>query len=273
MQVTTHKGILARQPLATLGKLTVAALIGAALAFAILLLTIFLATGTIILPLLIVAVVLLVVAGIVATGVLWTPLLGALMGLGTIIGGVFTQQYFVYHLTHPAEVGPFFLSFLICVFAIVAICSGIGATVQNYRDTARHSPRWLPIPLAALGGFVLGALLGALLAQATPAASSTTSVNGEAVAHMGISNFAQSSVTVSKGSKLTLIDDGSYPHILSNGVWENNTPHPATEAGAPAVQNVQVNGKSVEIGPFNTAGTFHIYCTIHPGMNLTVIVQ
>lgn len=273
MQVTTHKGIWSRQPLATLGKLTVAALIGAALAFAILLLTILLATGAIILPLLIVAVALLVVAGIVSTGVRWTPLLGALVGLGTMIGGVFTQQYFVYHLTHPAEVGPFLLSFLICVFAIVAIFTGIGATVQNYRGTARHAPRWLPILQAALGGFVLGALLVALLVQATPAASSTASVNGEPVVHMGVSNFAQSSVTVPKGSKLKLIDDGSFLHILSNGVWENNTPHPAAEAGAPAVRNVQVNGNSVEIGPFNTAGTFHIYCTIHAAMNLTVIVQ
>ncbi|HEY6406102.1 MAG TPA: hypothetical protein VIY29_01415 [Ktedonobacteraceae bacterium] len=273
MQVTTHKGILSRQPLATLGKLTVAALIGDALAFAILLLTILLATGAIILPLLIVAVVLLVVAGIVATGIRWTPLLGALMGLGTIIGGVFTQQYFVYHLTHPAEVWPFLLSLLICVFSIVAICTGIGATVQNYRDTARHAPSWLPIPLAVLVGFVLGALLVALLAQATPASSSTASVNGEAAVHMGVSNFLQSSVTISKGSKLMLIDDGSFPHILRNGVWVNNTPHPAVEAGAPSVRDLQVNSNTVEIGPFNTAGTFHIYCTIHPGMNLTVIVQ
>jgi len=136
-----------------------------------------------------------------------------------------------------------------------------------------HAPRWLPIPLAALGGFVLGALLVALLVQATPVASSTASVNGEPVVHMGVSNFAQPGVTVPKGSKLKLIDDGSYLHILNNGNWENNTPHPAAEAGAPAVRNVQVNGNSVEIGPFNTAGTFHIYCTIHPGMNLTVIVQ
>ena len=91
---------------------------------------------------------------------------------------------------------------------------------------------------------------------------------------MGVSNFAKSSVTVSKGSQLMLIDDGSFPHILHNGMWKNNTPQQATEAGAPAVQNVQVNnGSSVEIGPFNTAGTFHIYCTSHPGMNLTVIVQ
>jgi plastocyanin len=272
MQVTTHTGIWSRQPLAALGKLTAAALFGSALAFALLLLTILLA-GAFVLPLLIVAVVLLVVAGIIATGLRWAPLLGALVGLGTLIGGVFTQQYFVYHLTHPAEVGPFLMSLLICAFAVVAICAGVGATVQNYHGRARYAPRWLPTPLAALGGFVLGALLVALLVQATPAASSSTSVNGVPAVHMGISNFAQSSVTITKGSKLMLIDDGSYPHILSNGTWKNNTPHPATEAGAPAVQNLQVNGNSVEIGPFNTAGTFHIYCTIHPGMNLAVIVQ
>jgi plastocyanin len=272
MQVTTHRGIWSRQPLAALGKLTAAALFGAGLAFALLLLTILLA-GAFVLPLLIVAVSLLLVAGIIATGLRWAPLLGALLGLGTLIGGVFTQQYFVYHLTHPGEVGPFLLSLLICVFAVVAICAGVGATVQNYRDKARYTPRWLPTPMAALGGFVLGALLVALLVRATPVASSTTSVNGVPAVHMGISNFAQSSITISKGSKLMLVDDGSYPHILSNGTWENNTPHPATEAGAPSVQNLQVNGKTVEIGPFNTAGTFHIYCTIHPGMNLTVIVQ
>src|SRR5439155_8493764 len=157
MQGTTHTNIWSRQSLATLGKLTAGALLGEALAFAILLLTILLGTGDMILPLLIVAIALLVVAAIVVTGVRWTPLLGTLAGLGTMIGGVFTQQYFVYHLTHPAEGGPFLVSLLICVFALIAVCAGIGATIQNYRNTTRHAPRWLPIPLAALGGFVLGA--------------------------------------------------------------------------------------------------------------------
>lgn len=273
MQEATYKGFWARRPLATLGKLTVAAIIGDALGFATLLLTIYLGTGAFILPLFIVGVVLFVVAGIVATGVRWTPLIGALMGLGTLIGGVFTQQYFVYHLTHPAEGGPFIVSLLICLFAFVAIFAGIGATVQNYRSTVRQAPPWLPIPLSVLGGFVLGALLVSLLIQATPAPSSTSTVNGVPTAHMGISNFDQPSITVPKGSKLMLIDDGSYVHILSNGTWVNNTPHPATEAGAPGVENVQVNGNAITIGPFNTAGTYHIYCTVHPGMNLTVIVQ
>jgi plastocyanin len=33
------------------------------------------------------------------------------------------------------------------------------------------------------------------------------------------------------------------------------------------------SGGSVEIGPFTTAGTYHIYCTVHQGMNLEIIVQ
>ncbi len=32
-------------------------------------------------------------------------------------------------------------------------------------------------------------------------------------------------------------------------------------------------GDALAFGPFNVVGTFHIYCTVHPGMNLTVIVQ
>lgn len=266
--------ILSRQPLAALGKLTAAALIGAALAFAILWLTILLGTGDFVLPLFLVAIALLLVAGVVATGVRWTPLLGALMGLGTIIGGVFTQQYFLYHLTHPTEVGPFLLSFLICAFALVAICSGIGTTLQNYRDAERKTPRWLATPLTGLAGFVLGAFLTAMLAaMAVQPSAGPTSVNGTPAVHMSITSFVQSTVTISKGSKLLLIDDGQFPHILNNGTWVNNTPHPATESGAPTLNNLNVNGNSVEIGPFNTAGTFHIYCTIHPGMNLTVVVQ
>jgi len=29
----------------------------------------------------------------------------------------------------------------------------------------------------------------------------------------------------------------------------------------------------VEIGPFTTTGVFHIYCTLHTGMNLTIVVE
>jgi len=72
---------------------------------------------------------------------------------------------------------------------------------------------------------------------------------------------------------LELGDDGSFLHIISNGVWDGSAPKPSSEPGAPVVKDRQVNGGSITIGPFNTVGTFTLYCTVHPGMTLKVIVQ
>lgn len=124
-------------------------------------------------------------------------------------------------------------------------------------------------------------LLVACSRPGTPSASTnnqgstpSSGNNGnEPTVHMGPSTFLQSSVTVTKGSKLKLVDDGAYLHILQNGSWVNGAPKIATEPGAPTVNNVQVNGTSIEIGPFTTAGTFQIYCTVHQNMNLTIIVK
>ncbi len=104
---------------------------------------------------------------------------------------------------------------------------------------------------------------------------SPSSGSGSNTVHMTSNNFAQSSITISKGSSITLVDDAAVTHIISNGRWQNNTPKPATESGAPVVRNVMFNssGQSKTIGPFNTAGTYHFYCSVHVGMNLTVTVQ
>lgn len=100
-----------------------------------------------------------------------------------------------------------------------------------------------------------------------------SSSGGAPTVHMTVDNFAQNTVTVPKGQKLSLVDDGQYVHILDNGSWVNGTATPKKEAGAPTVSNVQVNGNNVDIGPFTTAGTFHIYCTIHQNMNLAITVK
>ena len=93
--------------------------------------------------------------------------------------------------------------------------------------------------------------------------------------HMSDINFVQSSITISKGSSINLISDTGVAHIIANGMWVNDTPEPKTEPGAPVVNDVMFNnaGQSQMIGPFNTAGTFHLYCSVHEGMNLTVIVK
>lgn len=100
-----------------------------------------------------------------------------------------------------------------------------------------------------------------------------SSSGGAPTVHMTVDNFAQNTVTVPKGQKLSLVDDGQYLHILDNGSWVNGTAVPKKEPGAPTVSSLQVNGDNVEIGPFTTAGTFHIYCTIHQNMDLTVTVK
>jgi plastocyanin len=91
---------------------------------------------------------------------------------------------------------------------------------------------------------------------------------------MGPTNFLVSSVTIPKGSKLTLVDDASVPHIIKNGSWVNGAQKATKEPGAPTV-NLTFNssGETHAIGPFTTAGTYHIYCTIHLNMNLTIIVK
>ena len=122
---------------------------------------------------------------------------------------------------------------------------------------------------------LIAALLLLSLVTVFVIACGGSSGSGSTDVHMGNTTFTQSSVTISKGSSLNLIDDGAVTHIISNGSWVNGTPMPATEPGAPKVNNLQFTsaGQSQAIGPFNTAGTFHLYCTVHQNMNLTVVVQ
>ena len=91
--------------------------------------------------------------------------------------------------------------------------------------------------------------------------------------HMSYQIFVQSSVSLPKGSNITLVDDVAVPHNIANGIWDNHTAKPLKESTAPLV-NAQLKGNDQQvIGPFTAAGTYHLYCTIHPGMNLTVIVR
>lgn len=122
---------------------------------------------------------------------------------------------------------------------------------------------------------LIAALAFLCLVTALVVACGGSSGGGSNDVHMNATNFVQNSVTTSKGSSITLIDDVSVTHIISNGSWVNGSPQPASESGAPLVSNLQVSSPSQNqsIGPFNTTGTFHYYCSVHVGMNLTVIVQ
>jgi hypothetical protein len=123
--------------------------------------------------------------------------------------------------------------------------------------------------------FVALGLLIVLTAASCAGSGGGASGGGGPTVHMGETTFLQPSITISKGSSLNLIDDVPVLHIIGNGSWVNNLTKPAIEPGAPVVNNVQISsaGQSIVVGPFNTAGTFHLYCSVHLNMNLTVTVQ
>ncbi len=126
----------------------------------------------------------------------------------------------------------------------------------------------------ALGVVII--LTAASCGGSVSSVSSTSSGGGGGQSvHMGETTFLQPSITISKGSSLNLIDDVPVLHIIGNGSWVNNVAKPAKEPGALVVNNLQFNaaGQSMAIGLFNTAGTFHLYCSVHLNMNLTVVVQ
>ena len=91
--------------------------------------------------------------------------------------------------------------------------------------------------------------------------------------HMGGPDFIQHTKTIHKGDMLNLVDDAPSQPIIQNGTWVNGTAKPATEPGAPMINQTYNGSDSAPIGPFNSAGTFKLYCTIHQNMNLTVMVQ
>ncbi len=91
--------------------------------------------------------------------------------------------------------------------------------------------------------------------------------------HMGALGFIQNSITLHKGGMLNLVDDTISPHQIKNGSWVASVAKPAIEPGAPRVEQIFNGFDRAEIGPFNIAGAFHLYCTIHEEMNLTVFVS
>lgn len=114
----------------------------------------------------------------------------------------------------------------------------------------------------------------ALLTSFAAACSVKEQVQASTKARMGASDFIDKQVSIKKGESVALVDTTSSSHIIDNGTWQGNKAKAFTEPGAPAVSNLNFSGNDAKnIGPFNAAGTFQFYCTIHPGMNLTVNVS
>lgn len=202
-------GRFGRQPLAALGKTTLAALIGVTLAVGYIMVVIlgaFDVMGIVFLSLPLIA------AGIILTGWRWTPL------LGTLIGGLLLVMLGPGIPFLLAQAGsPMLPPFLILVASsLVAVLGGIGATVQNYRRTAdeRRAPRWLPYGVTALAALVIGAIAMA----AVPQPGVDTGIDPAALAGVPTLaaqdfEFGQSEIRVKAGETVTLRLENADPEM------------------------------------------------------------
>jgi plastocyanin len=225
-------------------------------------------------PVLIAMIAYLVCAIIVATDWRWSlvfPLVICSLGIVADFASGFPE----YALTHPSANYVAFVLFEIeyPLLIMVIIAAGM-KLVQTLRHETPHAPRWIQPALGAVIGLMLGAFLIGITAQSPSAGGAPTAQVGTKTVRLEAAHFAPDIVALHKGDTLTIVDDAPIPHTLTNGTWSaDNKPVPGVEPGAPIIRDVELNNDTVTLGPFATPGTYHIYCTIHPGMALTIIVQ
>jgi plastocyanin len=265
---TARLGALRRR-WSTLDVIIIAGLLGIVAAFTLAQLL----ERTIIPPVLIESIVYLVCAGIAATGWRWAAVV-PLIAIPIFVLSNLLSGFPTYTLTHPSDFLPVAVEAIEFMLSVMILGACSVKLAQTLRHETPHAPQWMKPTLAALAGLAIGALLVGGTAQPGTAGSVSTGGSGTATVRLTFNRFAPDIVALHKGETLTFVDEGSVPHMLANSMWiADKRPSPGVETGAPAIRTVGVNDKSVTIDPFTTLGTYHIYCTVHPGMTLTVLVE
>jgi plastocyanin len=230
--------------------------------------------GGIIPPVLIAVVAYTICAIIVASNWRWSmifPLVLCTLGIISDFASGFPE----YSLTHPsANYVPFVLFVINYPLLVMVIVAAALKLAQTIRHDTPHAPTWSRPALGAMFGLMLGALLFGVIAQPPTGSSAGAAKAGTKTVHLAPTSFAPDIIALHKGDTLRIVDDAPVPHTITNGRWSSdNKPVPGVEPGAPIIKNVDLNNNTATVGPFPTPGTYHIYCTLHPGMSLTIIVQ
>ena len=212
----------------------------------------------------------ILLAALIFVGVRWAPIVGAVVSGAGVVYALAFNPYPAYHLSHPSD--PLFVPIVIVMgLSIMATAAMVAAIGQNYWTEGRRVPRWFGFFATGMVGAVIGGILIGAIAQPTTTTTATAN-DGAYVVHLGVSTFTTTAINIPTGAKIKFVDDSNIEHILSYGTWNGTHLTAETPVGAPTLENHQIAGGSFELGPFTTAGTYRILCTVHPGMVLTVTV-
>lgn len=192
-----------------------------------------------------------------------------------LLYGLVTQPDVLHNLGNPKTISGGYAHFLGVMLPILATLmastASLGAALQRARYSHRM-PRSLNLVLSLILGLTIGATVFGAVVQ-PPHLPTAYLTNGVPTIDLDVSSFTVKQINLPKGSKLMLKDTTPVNHLLVNGQWLQGAPIQQREPGAPLVNHIPLSGNSTIIGPFATAGKYHIICQLHRGMMLTIIVS
>ena len=104
-------------------------------------------------------------------------------------------------------------------------------------------------------------------------ATSSTSTDGVTV-NTGLLAFDPKTVTITKGQTVTWIGGDNITHVLVEGSYEVGPDGLRTKESDDKAFRLNLSRKGQRVShTYSTSGTFTYFCTIHHGMNGTVVVS
>lgn len=122
-------------------------------------------------------------------------------------------------------------------------------------------------PLARVGGGLFAALLMVFLLAGCGGTPSNQ-------VEMGVAAFQQSSVSIKAGEAVHFVDPASGgTHVICVGEGVKCVPQDGAPAELNTAEGMHFNTGDTKDIVFPKAGTYHVVCIIHPGMEVTVNVS
>lgn len=107
-------------------------------------------------------------------------------------------------------------------------------------------------------------------AESTEGSTSTEGVSVDT----GLLAFDPKTVTVTKGQSVTWVGGDNIRHVLVQGAYEVGADGLRTKETDDKAFNLALDRKGQRVShTYSTSGTFTYFCTIHKGMNGTVVVS
>jgi plastocyanin len=115
------------------------------------------------------------------------------------------------------------------------------------------------VPLLALGAFL-------------PAAGHGPKPPPAGAVGMEHEEFTADSVTIPVGGTMTFVNNSRWLHVLGPGEGGRLTGISGVPEMGPRGAHMSETGDTWTTAAWNTAGTYHVTCSLHPEMTMTVVV-